>query len=119
MKRMYLLFAVLALGLTLMGCTRALVFNNGLFAHTTEPLTFNKNPTEIMTCESEARGRINQFQNPVSGPIVVPISIRLGKNGLADVAKEHGINTIYYADIEHWSVFFGLWSSDIVHIYGR
>jgi hypothetical protein len=115
MKRLNFLAVAIALSMLLTGCTRALLFNNGLLAHTTEPLTFNKDPTEIRKCELDARGRINQFQDP----FVSAISVRLGENGLADVAKAHGITTIYYADIERWSALFGLWSSDVVHIYGR
>ncbi len=52
-------------------------------------------------------------------PISALISARVGKNGLGDVAKAHGIKTIYYADIERWSAAFGLWSMEVVHIYGR
>lgn len=105
---------VLLLILVLPGCTRPLLFNNGLLSHTIEPLTFNREPTEL-TCEKQASGRIHQFQYPLTSAL----SIRLGKNGLGDVARENGIKTIYYADIEQWSVLFGLWQTEIVHIYGR
>ncbi len=101
--------------LLLPGCSRALLFNNGLFSHTIEPLTYNREPTQMRESESQALGRINQFQYPLSSAI----SVRLGQNGLGDVAKEHGINTIYYADLERWSAAFGLWSMEVVHIYGK
>ncbi len=104
-----------ALLLLLTGCSRPLLFNNGLFSHTTEPLTFNREPTEVGREGRLAYGRINQLQYPLA----TAISVRLGKNGLGDVAKEHGISTIYYADIERWSAAFGLWSAEVVHIYGR
>ena len=45
-------------------------------------------------------------------------SVRRGKNGLGRVAKERGMTTIYYADVEQWSAVFGLWSMEAVHIYG-
>ncbi len=106
---------ILALALLVTGCSRALVLNNGLFLHTTEPLTFNREPTEVKEGERLVYGRINQFQYPLSSAI----SVRLGKNGLGDVAKENGITTIYYADIERWSLLFGIWSMEMVHIYGR
>ena len=101
--------------LLLAGCSNSVLLNNGLFMHTVEPLTFNREATKLRETEREAVGRIGQFQYPLSSAIAV----RLGKNGLGDVAKEHGINTIYYADIERWSAVFGLWSMDIVHVYGR
>ncbi len=105
--------AILAAAILLLaGCSNSLLFSNGLFMHTVEPLTFNREATKLRETEREAKGRINQFQSAA-------ISVRLGKNGLGDIAKEHGINTIYYADIERWSVLFGLWSQDVVHVYGR
>jgi hypothetical protein len=113
-KTGYLAFFVAAI-LLLAGCTNALLFNSGLFMHTVEPLTFNREATKVREAEREAVGRISQFQYPVS----VAISVRLGENGLGDVAKAHGINTIYYADLERWSAVFGLWSQDVVHVYGR
>ena len=90
-------------------------FLGGIYSHTVEPLTFNPAPTDLQLGEKEGRGRINQFQYPLTSAI----SVRLGKNGLGDVAKAQGIGTIYYADIERWSAAFGLWSMEVVHIYGR
>jgi hypothetical protein len=87
----------------------------GLYSHTIEPLTFNNNPTEVRESLRQARGVINQVEYPLSSVL----TIRLGRNGLGDVAKRHGIETVYYADIENWSALFGLWSRDVVHIYGR
>jgi len=77
-----------------------------------EPLTINPSPTEVRSSMTQALGRINQFSYQV-------VSVRVGKNGLGQVAKEHGLETIYFADIERWSVVFGLWQKEVVHIYGR
>jgi hypothetical protein len=107
--------AVIAFTFLLAGCSRAVLFNNGLFSHTVEPLTFNREPTNMANGREPARGQIDQMQSPLHAAL----SVRLGKNGLADVAKESGITTIYYADLERWSIVFGLWSREIVHIYGR
>jgi len=115
MKRMYLVTIGLALFVVLTGCTRPLLFNNGLFMHTVEPLTLNPNPTEVRESLEQARGSIIQ----VSYPLTPALGVRVGKNGLGDVAKKQGIETVYYADIERWSALFGLWSQDVVHIYGR
>jgi hypothetical protein len=57
-------------------------------------------------------GRINQFQYQM-------VSVRVGKNGLGQVAKEHGLGTVYFADIERWAAVFGLWQMSVVHIYGE
>src|SRR5512135_172247 len=87
----------------------------GIYFHTVQPLTFNPLPTEFEEGSKEGRGRINQIQYPLTSAI----SMRLGKNGLGEIAKAQGIQKIYYADIERWSALFGLWSSEVVHIYGR
>lgn len=105
----------LAVALSVTGCSRALLFNNGLFSHTIEPLTFNREPTEMTKGRKPARGQIDQVQSPLQAAL----SVRLGKNGLAEVAKENGITFIYFADLERWSIAFGLWSKEVVHIYGR
>ncbi len=115
MARITMTAVVLALSVVFAGCTRPLLFNNGLFLHTVEPLTINSNPTAVRESLGEARGYIYQAEYP----LVTVISVRLGKNALGEVAREHGISTVSYADIERWGAFFGLWSTDVVHIYGR
>ncbi len=68
------------LSLLLVGCSNALLFNSGLFSHTVQPLTFNREPTEVRKSENQVLGRINQFQYPLSSAV----SVRLGKNGLGE-----------------------------------
>ncbi len=87
----------------------------GLYSHTIQPLTFNKDPTVVRESVKQAHGSIMQISDPLSSLL----SIRLGENGLGGIAREHGMESVYYADIERWRVLFGLWSRDIVHIYGR
>ncbi len=115
MKKIDLAVAAFALVFLLTGCSRPLLFNNGIFMHTVDPLTINPRPTEVRESLAQARGDIVQ----VSDPLASAFSVRVGRNGLGEIAKKHGIETIYYADIEHWSALFGLWSRDVVHIYGR
>jgi hypothetical protein len=103
--------SVLALGLLLAGCSNVLLFNRGLYSHTVEPLTFNRDPTEVARSQSQAKGEIEQIQ--------FYVSVLVGENGIGDVAKKHGIETVYYADIEKRSVLFGIWQENIIHVYGR
>jgi hypothetical protein len=118
----------LVLALILSGCASSFFANanqyrnsyngtlfGGIYFHTVQPLTFNPLPTEFEADSKEGRGRVNQIQYPLTSAI----SVRLGKNGLGEIAKAHGITRIYYADIERWSAVFGLWSAEVVHIYGR
>jgi hypothetical protein len=87
----------------------------GLYSHTVQPLTVNRESTDVKNSVMEGKGRITQIEYPLA----TVLSVRVGKNGLGQVAKEHGMTTIYYADLEQWSAVFGLWSMEVVHIYGR
>ncbi len=100
------------LSVALAGCVNGVLFNSGLYSHTVKPLTMNPNPTEVRESLKQARGHIDQLQYQV-------ISVRVGKTGLGQVAREHGLETIFFADMERWSVVFGLWQREVVHIYGR
>jgi hypothetical protein len=87
----------------------------GLYSHTVQPLTLNREPTDMQKSAKEGKGRITH----IDYPLTAVLSVRVGKNGLGQVAKEHGMTTICYADLEQWSALFGLWSMEIIHIYGR
>jgi hypothetical protein len=112
MKTIGRVIVFLTLTAALAGCTNGVLFGSGLYSHTVEPLTINPNPTEVRNSMKQASGYINQLQYQV-------VSIRVGKNGLGQVAKEHGLETVYFADIEKWSAVFGFWQMKVVHIYGR
>ncbi len=94
------------------GCANGVLFNSGLYSHTVQPLTINPNPTEVRSSLQQALGRTTQLQYTV-------VSVRVGKTGIGAVAKEHGIETVYFADLERWSAVFGLWQMEVVHIYGK
>lgn len=87
----------------------------GIYSHTVQPLTINRESTDIRNSMKEGSGRVTQ----IAYPLTTGMSVRVGKNGLGQVAKEHGMTTIYYADLEQWSALFGLWSMEVVHIYGQ
>lgn len=97
------------------GGPQTLTILGGIYSHTVQPLTINRESTDVRKDMKEGRGRVTQIDYPVTAGL----SVRVGKNGLGQVAKEHGITTIYYADLEQWSALFGLWSMEVVHIYGQ
>ncbi len=97
--------------LLMTGCANGVLFNNGLYSHTVVPLTFNREPTEILTDNKQGSGNIKHFQYIVS--------VQMGTNGIGEVAKKNGIETVYYADTEKKSFIFGLWQQQIVHLYGK
>ena len=102
---------VIALSLLLAGCAGGVLFHSGIYSHTVEPLTFNRNPTDVEGSMQPAKGDIREIQYYVS--------VQWGTNGIGDVARKNGINTVYYADLERLRVLFGIWQQDIVHVYGR
>lgn len=108
----------LAADLTNTGTAAGASFNGtifgGIYSHTVQPITFNREPIEFLDNLEQAQGQINHVQ---AGTLMA--SIRLGKNGIGDVAKKSGISTVYYADIERRIILFGLWQESILHIYGR
>ena len=101
----------LILSIILAGCANGVLFGSGLYSHTVEPLTFNRNTTEVERSMLQANGDINHIQ--------FEVAIMWGTNGIGDVAKKNGIETVYYADIEKLRILFGIWQEDIVHTYGR
>jgi len=82
-----------------------------IYAHTVEPLTFNRHPTDMTVSPVPAKGDVNHIQ--------FRLSVLWGTNGIGDVARKKGIETVYYADLEKVRVLFGIWQEDIVHVYGR
>ncbi len=46
------------------------------------------------------------------------VRVDWGTNAIGDIAKKHGIETVYYADIERLYIWFGLWRQAWVRIYG-
>ncbi len=103
--------AALILVLILTGCANGILFNSGLYSHITTPITFNQKPTELKDSTKKGHGDIEHIQ--------YQISISVGTNGIGDIAKKHGMETVYYADLERQSFLFGLWQREFIHIYGR
>jgi hypothetical protein len=46
------------------------------------------------------------------------VSVEWDKSGIGTIARKHGIEEIYYADIETTRIF-RFWKRERVHIYGR
>ncbi len=102
---------VFALFLLLSGCANGVLFNNGLYTHVIQPLTFNREPTEMLAENKLGRGDIKHLQYTVS--------VLVGTTGIGEVAKKYGMETVYYADIEKRSYLFGIWQQEIIHLYGK
>ena len=81
-----------------------------IYTHTTKPLDVNMNQTPVGILESKSDVKhvsINAY-----------LQFMWDSNTIYDIAKEGGIDTVYYADLETFSVL-GIWNQYTVHIYGK
>lgn len=98
--------AALALALLLTGCTAGI-----LYTHTQTPLTRVLHATPA--AGKDAANDVKHIQFPLYG-----LGVAWGDVALADLAKEKGLQELYYADLEVLSVLT-IWRQYTVHLYGR
>jgi len=79
-----------------------------IYSHTVIPLTtdFRSTPTG----DESRSGDVKQ--------VTFYVSVTWDENGIGAIAKEHGIEEIYYADIEKIRVL-GYWKQQRVRVYGH
>ncbi|MFG0319169.1 MAG: hypothetical protein ACF8XB_17985 [Planctomycetota bacterium JB042] len=84
----------------------------GCFRWTVEPFDVNYTNTPV-------------FQNDETGSIkevrVRGVRVDWASNAVGDVARENGLTTLHYADLEVFSIsVLGLgWSRETLHLYGE
>ncbi len=96
---MYRLVGVLSVCLILSGC---------IYSQTIEPLMTDFDSTSAGDARSSGEIKTITFY----------VSVAWDKNGIGTIAKKHGIEEIYFADIETIRVL-GYWRRQRVHVYGR
>ena len=95
------LFACLASALS--GCAPL-----GLvYSHTFEPLSTNFNETPVVS--EHAAGDVRQFN--------FYVRVLWHGNAIGEIAKQHGFDEVYYADLETLRVL-GIWTQQWAHVYG-
>jgi hypothetical protein len=80
-----------------------------IFTHITSPLDVNADKTPIGSTGSE-KGDIKHIHYYVD--------IKWDSNAIGDIAKQSGLNKVYFADIETFSIL-GFWTQYTVHVYGN
>lgn len=85
--------------------------NGVLYTHKVEPLTHHYTPIQVAQADKNSSGDETELQFRY-------VTVLWGKNAIGEVAKRAGFQTIHYADIERRSILFGIWSRNIVRIYG-
>ena len=116
MKKILLLPALLILAALAAGCGSIgnLYTYQGrgmLFTHRVEPLTHHYRPIQVAKADQNASGETEELQFRY-------ISVVWGNNAIGEIAKKAGLQTLHYADLERTSILFGLWSRNVVRLYG-
>ncbi|MCJ8501617.1 TRL-like family protein [Desulfatitalea alkaliphila] len=105
-----LLWILLLAGL--MGCAMrpsGMIYTNVRF-----PLTTDLDRTPL-PAKAPPDGRVIEVKEPFSG---VGIQARVHSNAIGDIAKAHGLETLYFADQEIFSIL-GVWTTRKTILYGE
>jgi len=65
--------------------------------------------------DNQSHGIIIHIEEPISG---YGLYTEFNSNAIGDIAKKHGLNKVYFADIEIFNVL-GVWKYEKLHIYGE
>lgn len=77
------------------------------------PLTTDLNHTPAAV--DTGGGKIVRIKEPFSG---YGIYAEFNSNAIGEIAKRHGLKTVYYADIERLSIL-GIWRHEVVIVCGE
>ena len=98
--------------LSLSGC--GVISRGVLYTDTIQPLCKDARGTELGS--KRASGSSKKIEIPTTR---VDIGAEWDSRAIGDIAKQHGISTVYTCDRRRQSVLLGLWRRDEVSIYGE
>ena len=84
-----------------------------LYTKTTEPLTHNFDNAPVATAADAKDVKHLWIPYPVS------LNFLWDDASIGRIAKENGITRLHYADLETYSILFGIWTRRYIHLYGR
>ncbi len=108
------LAAAIASALLLAGCSSMGPLPGFIYTRVRYPLTWDLHDTP-MPQDAPNESRIIEIREPITG---LGINARLSSNAIGEIARAHGIETLYFADQELCSIL-GIWTSHKVILYGR
>ncbi len=108
MKHFGIYITILLLLSLCSGCVTAGI----LYTHVTRPL--DTNMSETLNGIAQANGSIKLIHLPVA----VPLDFLWDSTAVGDIAKEHGLETVHFADLERLSVLT-VWNRYTLHLYGE
>lgn len=87
-----------------------------IYQHTHEPLDTNFSRTPVFTGKGEVgQAAVSHVHVPMTS---VQIDLLWNSNAIGDVMKRHGLEEVYYADLETFSIL-GIWNEYTVYAYGK
>ena len=84
-----------------------------VYTHIKIPLSADLVNSPVVVVHSD--GKILQVKEPVSG---FGLYAEWDSNAIADLAQRHGLKTVYFADMEIFSIL-GIWTHRKVYVYGE
>jgi hypothetical protein len=96
---------------TLSGC--GVISRGLLYTDTAQPLCKDMRGTILGTKKGSAKSK--RIEIPTTR---IDLSAEWDSRAIGDIAKKHGITTVYSCDSRRRSYVLGLWRSDEVIIYG-
>ena len=84
-----------------------------VYTHIKIPLSADLVNSPVVVVHSD--GKIVQVKEPLSG---LGLYAEWDSNAIADLAQRHGLKTVYFADMESFSIL-GIWTHQKVHVYGK
>lgn len=99
------------LAVVLSGC--GVISRGILYTDTTQPLC--KDARGTILGDVASRGSSKRLQIPTTR---VDIGAEWDSRAIGDIAREHGMKTVYACDSRRQSILFGLWRRDEVIVYG-
>jgi hypothetical protein len=106
MKTVTILLLFLTAAALLSGCTAGIIYT-----HTWQPLTLDMHTTKVVPTSSE--GDIKHLVLLYS-----QLSAAWDDASIGDIAKKKGLQELYFADLETFSILH-IWNQYTVHVYGK
>lgn len=85
-----------------------------IYTHLRYPLTWDLHDTQRPQTPPR-HAKIIEISEPFTG---LSINAKLKSNAIGEIAKAHGIETLYFADQERFSIL-GIWTYHKVILYGE
>jgi hypothetical protein len=112
-RRLALGLGLAAAVLTVAACSNLRPFGL-IYTDTRYPLTKNLHNTP-MPANTPSNGRTLEIKEPITG---LGLYARVDSNAIGDIARQNGMQTLYFADQETFSIL-GIWTTVKTILYGE